>query len=174
VSIDIGVKFRGWIGDAAWTYAIEEAGDEQRRLISCGKTSILRGIERLQPGAPLIEFARAVQGHVEGECGFHCVRGLGGHGYGRRLHEPPYVANNAPTYPGEWPDANTELRAGTLLAIEPMIAVGTGDIVQNPREWPLYTADGSLSVHFEHDVYVGEKGPQVLTEGLDDLPEVVG
>jgi len=173
-SIDIGVKHRGWIGDAAWTYAIGERDDLAARLMACGKESIRRGIERLRPGERLIEFARAVQGHVEGECGFHCVRGLGGHGYGRKLHMPPYVANNAPTYPGEWPDANVRLEPGALLAIEPMIAVGTGDIMQRPREWPLYTADGSLSVHFEHDVYVGEKGPQVLTEGMEDLPEIVG
>lgn len=174
LSIDIGVSFRGWIGDAAWTYVFGEMNEQQRRLTDCGKEALRRGAAELRPGRPYLDFAKAVQNHVEGECGYHCVRGLGGHGYGRKLHTPPFVANTAPTYPGEWPDAFTKIEPGTLVAVEPMIAVGTGQVVQNKGEWPIFTEDGSLSVHYEHDVYIGEDGPRVLTDGLEDLPDVVG
>ncbi|MEC9373126.1 MAG: type I methionyl aminopeptidase [Planctomycetota bacterium] len=174
LSIDIGVKHHGWIGDAAWTYAFQTQNETAKRLMACGQESLRRGIEQLQPGRPFLEFAKAVQQHVEVECGFHCVRGLGGHGYGRKLHTPPYVANNVPSYPGEWPDAFTPCKPGMLLAIEPKVAVGTGEIRQRSREWPVFTADNSLSVHYEHDVYISESGPKVLTEGLDDLPAIVG
>ncbi len=173
LKVDIGVVHHGWIGDAAWTYVFGAKSELVERLTACGKESLRRGIEQLRPGLTYIEFARAVQDHVEGECGFHCVRGLGGHGYGRKLHGPPFVANNVPSYPGEWPDAFTTIKPGTLIAVEPMIGVGTGEMVQRGNEWPIYTADGSLAVHYEHDVYIGDDGPRVLTEGLDDLPDVI-
>ncbi|TVQ31830.1 MAG: type I methionyl aminopeptidase [Phycisphaeraceae bacterium] len=174
LKIDIGVVYRGWIGDAAWTYAFEHASDEARRLMDCGKECLRRGVETLKPGGVYLDFARAVQEHAETECGFHCVRGLGGHGYGRKLHAPPYVANHAPSYPGEWPDAFTRIEPGTLLAVEPMLAAGTAEVSQQSRQWPVFTGDGSLSVHYEHDVYVSEDGPRVLTEGLEELEDVVG
>jgi methionyl aminopeptidase len=174
LSIDIGVKYRGWIGDAAWTYVFKETDDLRQRLMESGKVSIKRGIERLQPGGMYIDFARAVQHCVEDQYGFHCIRGLGGHGYGRTLHEPPFVSNAVPEYPGEWPDATTVITPGTLIAIEPMVAVGTKNISQKRGEWPVFTADGSLSVHYEHDVYIAEDGPIVLTQGLEELPDVVG
>lgn len=173
LKIDIGVTYRGWIGDAAWTYVFGEPDDLTRRLMACGKESLRRGIAQLQPGRPYIEWARAVQGHVEGECGFHLVRGLGGHGYGRKLHGSPFISNVVPAYPGEWPDAFTPAEPGTLIAVEPMIAVGTGAVRERRGEWPVYTADGSLSVHYEHDVLITENGPRVLTEGLDEIRDVI-
>jgi len=173
-SIDIGVSAGGWIGDAAWTYAIGERTDEAAALMDCGKESLRRGVERLRPGKPYIDWARAVQSCVEHERGFHCVRGLGGHGIGRSLHSPPFIANVVPTYPGEWPEAFTKAQPGVLLAVEPMIAVGTGATKQADGEWPIFTADGSLSVHYEADVLITEDGPENLTEGLFGLPDVVG
>ncbi len=174
ISIDIGVKHRGWIGDAAWTYAIESVSDDARKLCECGKKSILLGIEQLQPGAPLIRWAETVQDFVEGECGFSLVRGLGGHGYGRTLHAPPFISNVRPISRLEWPDANYVLRPGDLIAVEPMIAQGSAELEQHPKRWPIKTADGKLAVHFEHDVLITESGPRVLTAGLNDLPLVVG
>jgi len=171
LKIDIGVTYKGWIGDAAWTYLIGEVSDEVRRLADCGKEALRRGVEQLQPGKPYIGWARAVQGYVEGECGFHLVRGLGGHGYGRKLHQPPFIANTVPLHPAEWPDAMSPALPGTLLAVEPMIAIGTPETRQRSREWPVFTADGSLSVHHEHDVLITVNGPQVLTEGLDDIDD---
>ena len=173
LSIDIGVWRKKWVGDAAWTYMIGEVSDENRRLCECGKESLRRGIEQLRPGNTYIEWARAVQGHVEDECGFHLVRGLGGHGYGKKLHAPPFVSNVVPLYPGEWPDAQTECQPGTLIAVEPMISVGTPQTIQERKLWPVYTADNSMSVHYEHDVLITEDGPRVLTEGLDEIKDVI-
>ncbi|RNC81657.1 MAG: type I methionyl aminopeptidase [Phycisphaera sp.] len=174
LSIDVGVLNRGWIGDAAWTYAISERTELAERLMRAGTESISRGVEQLKPGNTLLEWARAVQTCVEKEYGFHLTKGLGGHGYGRKLHGPPFVSNSMPSFPGEWPDSRVVCEPGMLLAVEPMIAVGTGNTKNRSKEWPVFTADGSLSVHYEHDVLVTESGPRVLTEGLQDLPEIVG
>jgi methionyl aminopeptidase len=174
LSIDIGVVHRGWIGDAAWTYAIEHASDEALALMRCGRETLRRGIAAMAAGRPLIEWAKAIQPYVEGECGYHMVRGLGGHGYGKELHGPPFISNVTPRHPGEWPDAWTPFEPGMLVAVEPMIAVGTGEIVSEGKQWPIYTADGSLSVHYEADILITEDGPVDLTEGMDRLPDVVG
>lgn len=174
LKLDIGVIHRGWIGDAAWTYAFEDADEISRRLMACGRESIRRGIDTLRPGNTFDAWARTVQAHVEHECGFHLVRGLGGHGYGRRLHAPPFISNVQEQFPGEWPDGRLPCRPGTLIAVEPMIAAGTHDIVQHKNAWPILTADRSMSVHYEHDVLITEEGPRVLTEGMDDLPDIVG
>ena len=174
LSVDVGVIRDGWVGDAAWTYAIEGASQEALRLMACGRESLRRGVAAMQVDRPLIDWARAVQRYVEGESGFHLVRGLGGHGYGRTLHGPPFISNVAPTHPGEWPDAWLTFKPGMLLAVEPMIAVGTGEIISDGKRWPIYTADGSLSVHYEADILITADGPCNLTDGLDELPDVVG
>ena len=173
LKIDIGVTHRGWIGDAAWTYVFGDPSDDIRRLCECGKKSLQLGIQTLRPGNTYLAWAQTVQLHVERECGFHLVRGLGGHGYGRKLHSPPFVSNVVPSYSGEWPDAFAACKPGTLVAVEPMIAIGTGQTVQHKNEWPVLTADGSMSVHYEHDVLITEDGPRTLTEGLDDLPDII-
>jgi len=174
LKLDIGVVRHGWIGDAAWTYSFGEPPPDVRRLMECGKESLRRGINALRPGHVLDDWAIAVQGHVEGECGFHLVRGLGGHGYGKKLHTPPYVSNVRVTAPEVWHEAQWPCKPGMMLAVEPMIAMGTGEIVQARNAWPIFTADSSMSVHYEHDVLITDEGPRVLTEGMDDLPDVVG
>ncbi len=174
LSVDVGVKHEGWIGDAAWTYAITSRDAVGEALMSAGRESLRRGIEALQPGRPLIDFARAVQGHVEKERGLFLIRGLGGHGYGRSLHAPPYVANVVPTFPGEWREAFHTVEPGMLLAVEPMISVGSTETTGQGNQWPLFTADGSMSVHYEADVLITPSGPVNLTEALFDLPEIVG
>jgi methionyl aminopeptidase len=177
LSIDIGVKHRGWIGDAAWTYAIEHASNEALALMQCGRESLARGLAALVPGRPLRDWAAAVQGYVEGDCGFHLVTGLGGHGFGRSLHGPPFVSNLLPggRHRVEWPEANLIMQPGMLLAVEPMLAIGTGETRSKGREWPIFTADGSLAVHYEADVMIDEEGgPVNLTEGLELMPDVVG
>jgi len=148
-----------------------------KRLTDCGKKALRLGVEQLQPRKPYINWARAVQDCVETQppkgYGFHLIRGLGGHGYGRRLHGPPFIANTVPTHAGEWPDALALAEPGTLLAVEPMIAVGTPQTIQPKKQWPVFTQDGSLAVHYEHDVLIGENGPIVLTDGLQDVNDVV-
>lgn len=174
ISIDVGVIHRGWFGDAAWTYAIEHADDHALRLMRCGRESLARGVAAIQVDRPLMDFAKAVQSYVEGECGFHLVRGLGGHGYGRKLHNPPFVSNVVPTNAAEWPDAWKTFQPGMLLAVEPMLAIGTSAITSDQHKWPIYTADHSLSVHYEADVLVTPEGPRNLTGAMEDLPDVVG
>lgn len=176
LTIDVGVVHKGWIGDAAWTYVYGTPSPLVKRLTGCGKAALARGIRELRPGNTYLQWAQAVQGYVEGPpplgCGFRLIRGYGGHGYGRELHAPPYVSN-VTAHPGEWADASKPCEPGTLVAVEPMIAVSTGQTVQRGRAWPVYTADGSLSVHYEHDVLITASGPRVLTEGLDELPDVI-
>ncbi len=173
LKIDVGVSRQGWIGDAARTYVFGEMSPEVKRLTDCGKEALRRGVTKLRPGSPLIDWARAVQNHVERERKFFLVAGLGGHGYGRQLHTDPYIANIVPTRKQDWPHAYLCLRAGMLLAVEPMIAAGTGKTLQSDGEWPVYSADGSHAVHYEHNVLITGKGPRVLTEGLDDVPDVI-
>lgn len=174
LSIDIGVMHKGWVGDAAWTYAIEYASDEAQALMDCGKECLKRGINAVSPGRPLIDWARAVQSYVEDEAGFHLVRNLGGHGYGRKLHGSPFVSNVLPRHRAEWPDAFKVFEPGLLIAVEPMLSLTTGDTHNAPRTWPIFTADGSLSVHYEADLMVTEDGVANLTQGMCGLPDVVG
>ncbi|MSQ90647.1 MAG: type I methionyl aminopeptidase [Phycisphaerales bacterium] len=174
VSIDIGVRHNGWIGDAAWTYLIKSGDDVAHALLRCGRESLRKGVAAMQPGRPLIDWARAVQTHVERDSGFFLVRGLGGHGYGRTLHAEPFVSNVVPSYPGEWSEAWKTFRPGMLIAVEPMIAVSTTEIISDGAAWPIYTADGSRSVHYEADVLITEGGPVNLTQALFALPDLVG
>jgi len=174
LKVDIGISKRGWIGDAGWTYVFKEYPPGIRRLMDCGKESLRRGVATMHAGALLITWAQEVQDYVERQCGYHLIRGLGGHGYGRKLHAPPFVSNVVPTINNEWNEAFSKWTPGMLVAVEPMIAIGTGEVIQKPREWPVRTADGSMSVHYEHDVLITERGPRILTEGMEDLPDIVG
>lgn len=174
LKVDIGVWLNGWAGDAAWTYAIAEVRPDDRRLMACGREALRRGIREMQPGATYFNWAKTVQGYVERECSFHCTLGLGGHGYGRKLHGPPFIANSLPAHPNEWPEALHTWEPGVLVAVEPMIGAGTGATVQGKNQWPVRTADGSNAVHYEADVLITEKGPRDLTDGMQDLPDIVG
>lgn len=173
LKIDIGVWYRGWIGDAAWTYSFGEPEGRVKDLLDAGKRGLELGIQQLRPGNRWIEWARALQDHVEGECGLHLVRGLGGHGIGRKLHAAPWISNVVPSFPGEWADANVEIRPGAIVAVEPMLAVGTGRTKNARNAWPIYSADGSMTAHFEHDVYVADDGPRILSEGLEQVPDII-
>ena len=174
LKIDIGVTKRGWIGDAAWTYAIGEPSPEDARLMECGKECLKRGIQAMQPGNQLVEWARAVQTCSDDEYGFHMVKHLGGHGYGTKLHAPPYISNLVPNRPGEWPDATMNFTPGMLIAVEPMIAAGTSEIESTRKNpWPVHSAAGSQTVHYEADILITEDGPRDLTEGLADVKDVI-
>ena len=174
VSIDIGVMHQGWIGDAAWTWGVEEVTDENMRLMKAGRASLAAGVAAMQPNRPLMDFAKAVQQVVEKEYGFHLIRGLGGHGYGKTLHCPPFISNIVPIHPSEWPDAWRNFEEGMLIAVEPMLSIGTSQIENKRGTWPIFSADHSISVHYEADVLISDEGPIDLTEGLQDLPNIVG
>lgn len=178
LKVDIGVWHKGFIGDAAWTYTFKDFPSAQAEtLVRIGRESLQRGIAKMHPGTQLIEFARAVQNCAEKENRLHLTRGLGGHGIGRKLHGPPFVSNVVPNpnEPHPWMEARWNWAPGMLVAVEPMLAIGTGQTKPPGKDyWPVYTADGSLSAHFEHDVLITDTGNRVLTEGLDDLPLLVG
>lgn len=178
LKVDIGVVYQGWVGDAAWTYVFKAyPSDAVRRLMECGKEALRRGVPLLRPGKTYGAWAAEVQGCAQ-RYGFHVVENLGGHGIGRwnprtreGLHGPPFVPNGLDF-------ADSDLRRpcepGTLVAVEPMIALGTGRTRLHPLAWPVLTADGSVAVHYEHDVLITDDGPRVLTEGMESLPDIVG
>ena len=174
ISVDIGVIHKGWVGDAAWTWAIEHASDENHKLMQAGRDSLSAGIKAMQPSRPMMDFARAVQGVAEDDFGFHLIRGLGGHGYGRTLHAPPFISNVVPAHPSEWPDGWRTFEPGMLIAVEPMLAIGTGHTENTRGTWPIFSADNSMSVHFEADIHITEDGPVDLTQGLQELPYIIG
>ncbi|MFO0858886.1 MAG: methionyl aminopeptidase [Phycisphaerales bacterium] len=182
LKVDIGVHYKGWIGDAGWTYVFGKPTDQVSKLMRAGKESLAAGCAQLKPGNRFRDFAIAVQTIVEKQYGFHLIRGMGGHGLfvnGKpSLHGPPFVANRMPDAGEGWEEQNWKCEVGTLIAVEPMIAVGTGILVDKSRapmdqRWPEMVADGSMSVHYEHDVLITEKGPRILSEGMEELDDVV-
>lgn len=178
LKIDIGVWFRGWVGDAAWTYVFGQPTPTVANLMKAGKESLRRGIAELRPANPYLRWAEVVQDCVEGDFGVHCIENWGGHGYGRSLHGPPHILNHRPLSGGSWPEKGNLWQPGNLVAVEPMIAAGTGRTTQRPfnsklTDWPVFVADGSMSVHYEHDVLITEDGQKVLTEGLENLNDII-
>ncbi len=156
VSVDVGVNCDGWYGDAARTLCIGSVSAEAQRLLDVTKEALKRGIAQAKAGNRLGDISAAVQKYAE-EHGYSVVRELVGHGIGQRMHEEPQVPN--------FGRANTgpELKAGMVLAIEPMLNVGGCEVSFDSDKWTVRTADGSLSAHFEHTVAITENGPEILT-----------
>lgn len=156
LSIDFGVVMDGFYGDAAITVPVGRVGGEAQRLMTVTEASLEDAIEMARPGNRLSDISAAVQRRVEAE-GFSVVRDFVGHGIGRELHEAPQVPNFG------MPGRGIRLKAGMVLAIEPMINMGGYGVKVLADGWTAVTADGSLSAHFEHTVAVTENGPYVLT-----------
>jgi len=156
VSVDVGSIVDGYYGDSARTYPIGQVSAEKLRLIEGTQKSLRAGIDKARKGNKLGEISAAVQRTAE-EQGFSVVRQLVGHGIGRKMHEEPQVPNFGS------PDEGPVLKAGMVLAIEPMINLGTYDVRTRPDGWTIVTADGLPSAHFEHTVAITEDGPDVLT-----------
>lgn len=156
VGIDFGAYKEGYCGDSARTVAIGAVTPEARALMDATREALERAITRCVAGGRLGDIGDAVQSHVEPR-GYSVVRQFVGHGIGRRMHEDPPVPN--------WGRAGRGLRlkAGMVLAIEPMINAGTSDVVVLADQWTSVTADGSLSAHFEHSVAITDNGPMVLS-----------
>ncbi len=156
ISIDVGAVVDGFYGDAAITVPVGSITNEAERLIKVTEESLLKGIAEARPGNRLYDISAAVQSHVEAH-GFSVVREFVGHGIGRNLHEDPQIPNFGDRGGGP------RLRAGMVLAIEPM--VNAGGCVTRVKEdgWTAVTADGSLSAHFEHTIAVMADGPLILT-----------
>jgi methionyl aminopeptidase len=156
LTIDAGVTLDGYVADTAYTFAVGEVSPEAERLLEVAQAALAAGIEQAQPENRIGDVSAAIQKVVE-DGGFSVVRALVGHGVGRHYHEDPQIPNYGT------PGRGARLAPGMTVAIEPMITAGGVDIVLDDDQWSVYTADGSLSAHFEHTVAVTESGPRILT-----------
>jgi methionyl aminopeptidase len=158
VSIDIGIILNSWHGDHAYTFAIGNPGEAISKLIKVTKESLYKGIEKAVAGNRIGDIAFAIQEHTERKNGYGVVRALVGHGLGKNLHEDPQVPNYGKRGSGP------KLKEGLVLAIEPMINLGTKDVYTEEDGWTVRTKDGKPSVHFEHDVCVRKLKADILSD----------
>jgi len=156
VGLDLGCIVEGYYADCAFTMALGEVEPDVQRLLDVTRESLEQAIAQCRPGRRLGDVSHAVQQHVERH-GLSVVRAFVGHGIGRALHEEPQVPNFGD--PGRGP----ALKAGMVLAIEPMVTMGGHDVRILDDGWTAVTRDGSLAAHFEHTIAVTDGGPDVLT-----------
>jgi methionyl aminopeptidase len=156
VSIDVGVRYKGYYTDSATTVAVGEVDETSQRLLDVTQRALDAGIAAAHPGNHIGDIGAAVQDVVE-DAGFSVVRDLVGHGIGVAFHEEPQVPNYGK------PKRRERLAPGLTIAIEPMVNVGSAKTRTMPDRWTIKTADGSRSAHFEHTVAITEHGPRVLT-----------
>jgi len=156
VSVDFGVLYGGFFGDAARTYAVGEVTPAARNLIRTAEASFRRGVERMVEGNRISDISAAVQACVEAQ-GFSVIRSFVGHGIGQALHEEPQVPNFG------FSGRGAKIRPGLVLAIEPMIAAGDWEIEILADGWTAVTRDRSLAAHFEETVAVTERGAEILS-----------
>jgi methionyl aminopeptidase len=164
VSIDFGVIFGGWYGDAAKTYPVGQVSKNALSLMTVTKESLSKAIEQCRIGNHLSDIGHAIQNYVEG-FGYGVVREFVGHGIGRALHENPQVPNFGTKGCG------VALEAGMVLAIEPMINAGGYEVEVLSDGWTAVSVDRSLSAHFEHTVAILEEGPEILSMPVGGLSD---
>ncbi len=157
ISLDIGVYYKGFYGDAAVTLPVGSISEQAGKLLSVTERALEAGMEKTVEGNRLSDISSAIQMHVESE-GFSVVRNFVGHGIGRELHEEPQIPNFG--RPGEGP----RLMSGMTLAIEPMVNEGGWEVVILDDGWTAVTKDRSLSAHFEHTVAITKNGLNILTK----------
>jgi methionyl aminopeptidase len=162
VSVDVGAIYDGWNGDGARTFICGGRGagaEAALALVDTTRLALMAGIAAAQPGRLVGDIGSAVEA-IGREGGLGIVRGYGGHGIGRSMHEDPSVLNFATDYP----DARVRLEPGMCLAIEPMFMLG-GEKTRTLKDgWTVVTADHSLAAHFEHTIAIGPDGPEILTK----------
>ncbi|MFD4366117.1 type I methionyl aminopeptidase [Rhodococcus sp. NPDC058521] len=163
ISIDCGAVLDGWHGDSAWTFGVGDLIDADRQLSEATKSSMEAGIAAMLPGNRLTDVSHAIELGTRAAEKAHgrtygIVDGYGGHGIGREMHMEPFLANEGA--PGKGP----ELVVGSVLAIEPMLTLGTEDTLVLEDDWTVVTTDGTRAAHWEHTVAVTENGPRILTQ----------
>jgi methionyl aminopeptidase len=156
VSVDVGVNYKGFIGDNARTVAVGGCGVLAQQLMDVTEQALNLGIAAAVAGNRVTDISRAVQEYVEGN-GFSVVREFVGHGVGQTMHEEPQIPNFVDR------KMDHKLRAGMTIAIEPMVNAGSSDVKILKDGWTVVTRDGSLSAHFEHTVLVTDGEPEILT-----------
>jgi methionyl aminopeptidase len=153
LTLDTGVRLEGWCSDSAWTFPVGEVDDASQFLLDVTERALEAAVDAARVGHHVGDIGAAVEGTVAGT-GLSIIRDLVGHGVGRDVHEAPQVPNLG--RPGTGPP----LRAGMVLAIEPMISAGTHRIRTLHDRWTVVVADGARSAHFEHTVAVTAGGPR--------------
>jgi len=156
ISIDIGIVYRGYVGDTAATFAVGEICEENERLIRVTRESLYAGIRQARAGKRLSDISHAVQTHVENG-GFSVVRDFVGHGIGQKMHEEPQIPNFGRPHMGP------RLEPGMVLAIEPMVNAGAYEVRVLGDRWTAVTKDGRPSAHFEHSVVVTDGEAEILS-----------
>ena len=156
ISIDVGVVKYGYVGDAAITFPVGKISSLKQHLLEVTEAALYEGIKQAVVGNRLTDISHSVQAYVE-KNGLSVVRDYVGHGIGRDMHEDPQIPNFGP--PGFGP----RLRAGMVLAIEPMVNAGTYEVYTLTNQWTVVTRDKKPSAHFEHTVAITENGPEILT-----------
>ncbi len=160
ISLDFGVLYEGYYGDAAITFPVGEITPKARKLIQAAKDAFHKGLDKARAGNRLSDISHAIQTYVE-EQGFSVIRSFVGHGIGLSLHEEPQIPNFG--LPGRGP----KMKPGMVFALEPMIAMGDWNVEILEDNWTAITRDKSLSAHYEHTVAITEEGAEILSE-LDE------
>ena len=156
VSLDFGVIYKGFQGDAAITVGVGQISPDARKLMEVTEASLVEGINAARDGGNLGDIGAAVQGYAE-SFGYNVVKEYSGHGIGRDMHEDPLVPNFGKKGDG------IRLREGMTLALEPMVNMGTWKTRLNSNGWTVQTADGSLSAHYEHTIAIRKTETEILT-----------
>ncbi len=156
ISIDIGVLLQGYYGDSAKTHGVGQISQRAQQLIDVTRESFYQGLQYAREGYRLSDISNRIQTYVEAQ-GFSVVRDYVGHGIGTQMHEEPQIPNYGP--PGKGP----RLKAGMVLAIEPMINAGTFEVKVLTDGWTVVTLDGEYSAHYEHTVAITTDEPEILT-----------
>lgn len=156
VSVDVGTTFKGYVSDAARTYAVGAISGDAKKLIKVTEESFFEGLKFCKKGFRLGDISNAIQMKAEGE-GFSVIRDFVGHGVGRDMHEDPQIPNYGK--PGRGP----RLEKGMVFAIEPMIAQGSYAVDVLLNNWTVVTCDGKLSAHYENTVVITDGEPELLT-----------
>jgi len=161
VSVDFGVELDGWCGDAAETFIVGQASDEVKSLVEVTRNALAMAVAMSGPGLKWSNIAEAMQEYVEGQ-GLSVVREFVGHGIGSEMHEDPKVPNFASA---ELRRRDILLQPGLVLAVEPMVNLGTADVKCRRDGWTVVTSDLRASAHFEHTIAITPDGATVLTDG---------
>ncbi|HLX56443.1 MAG TPA: type I methionyl aminopeptidase [Ktedonobacteraceae bacterium] len=156
IGVDIGVVYKGWVGDSCVTYPVGKLDDESQRLMDVAQRSMELGIEQARAGNRLGDVGAAIQAYAESH-GFSTVRDFVGHGVGRSLHEDPQVPHYGKPHTG------LRLQRGMVFTVEPMINVGGYQAKVLPDHWTVCTADGKRSAQFEHTIAITDAAPELLT-----------
>jgi methionyl aminopeptidase len=156
ISIDIGACYKGYHGDSGWTYTVGEVDEKTKELLKNTEKALFVGLEQVKPGNRVGDIGYAIEEYAH-KHNLGVVRELCGHGVGTSVHEDPEVPNYG------IPNTGPRLKEGMVIAVEPMLTMGSPRIYVHDNNWTVDTEDGSLSAHFEHTVVVTKDGYQILT-----------